>query len=197
MIRIFIILLIPLLLIGCIGCQANNDPINYFSQNHMYKMEDGTILPTFDDGPNENTSFILDKLKEYNIKAAFFVIGQNAEKYPDILQRIVDEGHYLGNHTYNHTRVNASSLIDLQNEILKTQNIIKKYTTLKWFRPPCGEISSEIDKWLYDNEFKVVRWTIGGSINMDLKPGDIILMHDKDNMNELDLKLNKIKSITN
>jgi peptidoglycan/xylan/chitin deacetylase (PgdA/CDA1 family) len=194
MIRIFIIILIPLLLIGC---QSNNDPINYFSQNHMYKMEDGTILPTFDDGPNENTSYILDKLKEYNIKAAFFVIGRNAEKYPEILQRIVNEGHYLGNHTYNHTRIKSSSLFNLENEIIQTQNIISKYTILKWFRPPCGEISMEMDKWLYDNGYTVVRWTVGGSTSMDLKLGDIILMHDHDNMSELDLKLNQIKNAMN
>lgn len=176
-----------------VGCSATSDPFNYFSANHVYRMADGSILPTFDDGPNKNTGFILDKLKEYNLRAAFFVIGKNAEQYPDILQRIVDEGHYLGNHTYNHTRVFGASWPDLQNEILKTQEIISKYTTLKWFRPPCGEMSIEMDRWLTDQGFKIIRWSCGP--DDDLTPGDIILMHDHDDMADLDYKLSKIKQI--
>ena len=62
-----------------------------------------SVYLTFDDGPiPESTPFILDTLREFGIKATFFVVGENAERYPELLKRIKEEGHSVGNHTYNH-----------------------------------------------------------------------------------------------
>ena len=61
------------------------------------------VFLTFDDGPQpEITNWVLDTLNQYNAKGTFFCVGENAEKYPDIMGRLVQEGHSIGNHTYNH-----------------------------------------------------------------------------------------------
>ncbi|QQY78977.1 peptidoglycan/xylan/chitin deacetylase (PgdA/CDA1 family) [Keratinibaculum paraultunense] len=82
---------------------------------------------TFDDGPSKNTLEILDILKEYNIKATFFVIGNLAEKNPDIINRIYKEGHALGNHSYSHkykkVYKNTTSFL---NEIRSTERVLKE-----------------------------------------------------------------------
>ena len=63
------------------------------------------IALTFDDGPAGHTEKLLDGLAEYNAKATFFVVGENAEKYPLVVGRAYDEGHLIGNHTYDHPRL--------------------------------------------------------------------------------------------
>src|SRR5438093_7018687 len=67
------------------------------------KTNEPVLFLTFDDGPiPEVTPWVLDTLKQYNAKATFFCIGENIHKYPDVYQRILSEGHSIGNHTYNH-----------------------------------------------------------------------------------------------
>jgi hypothetical protein len=74
---------------------------------------DMAISITFDDGPNEPyTSEILDILKKYNVKATFFLLGKNVERYPDSARRIVEEGHAIGNHTYDHPYLLIQSEIE-------------------------------------------------------------------------------------
>ncbi len=81
---------------------------------------------TFDDGPSTLTPKILDLLKKYDIKATFFVLGSQAEKYPDILKRASDEGHMIANHSYSHDYKSLYSSIDsFVEEVTKTQVIIK------------------------------------------------------------------------
>ena len=64
---------------------------------------ENTIYLTFDDGPiPELTPFVLETLQKYNAKATFFCVGDNARKYPDLLNEIIEQGHTVGNHTYNH-----------------------------------------------------------------------------------------------
>ena len=81
---------------------------NYFVTS-IHKGKKKSIALTFDDGPHpENTPRILDILKDKGVKATFFVIGKNAEKYPDLLRRIDAEGHIVGNHSYSHNQLIAS-----------------------------------------------------------------------------------------
>src|SRR4051812_11800885 len=93
---------------------------------------------TFDDGPHPvATPFVLDTLKKYNAKATFFCIGNNVVTYPDVYKRSIEEGHTIGNHTYNHLngwKVNDKEYID---DILKAAEVIDS----KLFRPPYGRIS--------------------------------------------------------
>ena len=77
-------------------------PFNYFMKA-THRLHSDHVLLTFDDGPNDQTTpSVLDALKAQNVTAVFFVIGNNAAKHPDIIQRIIDEGHVIGNHTFSH-----------------------------------------------------------------------------------------------
>ncbi|OLS03408.1 polysaccharide deacetylase family protein [Tissierella creatinophila] len=105
------------------------------------------IALTFDDGPHpEYTAEILDLLKEYDIKATFFVLGKLAEQYPDIIKRQAAEGHEIGNHTYSHVDVRKATREQFEEEFNKTQEIIRSLTDIesKVFRPPYGYFSSSL-----------------------------------------------------
>ncbi len=84
----------------------------------------GTIALTFDDGPNDNIPYILDVLKQYNMKATFFLIGYNVYKYPAYVQRIVDEGHQIGCHTYTHPYLGDLTPDQIRTEFLNFENAI-------------------------------------------------------------------------
>ncbi len=94
-------------------------------QREFVKEKEKTVYLTFDDGPSQVTSKILDILDQENIKATFFVLGENATNHPNILERIIDEGHSIGNHTYSHQYVNLySSFSNYFEEIQRTEQII-------------------------------------------------------------------------
>ncbi|OJD61631.1 glycosyltransferase [Bacillus sp. NH11B] len=97
------------------------------------------VALTFDDGPDQKyTPEILDILKEYKIKAAFFVLGENAQLNPSIVKRIYDEGHEIGNHTFKHPNVADTSLLRTKVELNTTQRLIQEITghSTVLFRPP-------------------------------------------------------------
>ncbi|PET04797.1 glycosyl transferase family 2 [Bacillus cereus] len=97
------------------------------------------VALTFDDGPDPKyTPEILDILKEYKIKAAFFVLGENAQLNPSIVKRIYDEGHEIGNHTFKHPNVADTSLLRTKVELNTTQRLIQEITghSTVLFRPP-------------------------------------------------------------
>ena len=96
---------------------------------------------TFDDGPAERfTAQVLDILREQQVPATFFVCGENVEEHPDLLRRIVAEGHEIGNHTYSHLFVYFKSRRRIAEEIDRTQAIIEKVVGFRpsLFRPPYG-----------------------------------------------------------
>ena len=103
-----------------------------------------TVYLTFDDGPSSRTSEILDILKKENIKATFFVIGKEGEKEPEIMRRIVEEGHTLGIHTYSHVYTNVyASVESYLEDFNRTYELIYEATGLKTeiFRFPGGSIN--------------------------------------------------------
>lgn len=100
------------------------------------------ICLTFDDGPHKVfTPIILDILKQYNIKATFFIVGNRVSDNKDIIKRIIDEGHDIGNHSYNHERFSEMSDQDIFDTINNTNNILNKYFnyTPKYVRAPYGK----------------------------------------------------------
>ncbi|HEY3322529.1 MAG TPA: polysaccharide deacetylase family protein [Planctomycetota bacterium] len=102
------------------------------------------IALTFDDGPSsEYTSAILDILKQEQVPAAFFVVGSQAELHPDLVRRIVDEGHEIGNHTFTHPNIAMISPLQLKLELSATQRLVESLTGRQTalFRPPYGEDS--------------------------------------------------------
>ena len=84
---------------------------------------------TFDDGPDPDyTEELLDGLKERNVKATFFLLGKQAEQYPEMVKRIHEEGHLIGNHSYSHVNLATLSATDAENQIRKTNEVIFKIT---------------------------------------------------------------------
>ena len=114
------------------------------------------VYLTFDDGPiPEATPWILDILKQYDIKATFFMVGDNARKYPELHQRVVDEGHRIGNHTHNHISGIRYSIHDYSYNVEKANAYLK--TNL--VRPPHGWMRLDQYAWL-SRKFKIVMWDL-------------------------------------
>lgn len=154
-------------------------------------VEKPRIAITFDDGPHPRcTPKLLDGLQERDVKAAFFLIGENAEKYPELVLREYDEGHIVGNHTYHHVDLNKVTEDVAQNEIRMTNELLMRITG-EWpqfLRPPFGIRKKELEQKV---EAFPVLWTIDpldwNTENVDeivnkvvtqAKDGDIILLHD-------------------
>ncbi|HEY6143034.1 MAG TPA: polysaccharide deacetylase family protein [Flavobacterium sp.] len=152
------------------------------------------IALTFDDGPNEITPQLLEVLKKNNAKATFFCIGKNIEKQPEILKRIVDEGHIVGNHSYSHSHFFDFYRKDrLIEEIQKTDALIETVTGKKaqLFRPPYGVTNPSIKRAIEVTKHKVIGWNIRSldgilknekiifaRIKNRIAPGGIVLLHD-------------------
>lgn len=151
------------------------------------------LFLTFDDGPHPIITIqVLDLLKAYNAKATFFCIGNNVVKYPEVYKRIIDEGHAVGNHTFNH--LNGWKTPDelYLNDIYKTRD----YIDSKLFRPPYGRISRfQIQQLLKPKyQMKMIMWTVlSGDFDRDIsaekclnnvllstKAGSIIVFHDSE-----------------
>ncbi len=153
------------------------------------------IAITFDDGPHPVlTPKLLDMLKARGIKATFFLIGQNAAEYPDIVKRIAAEGHELGNHSWSHPQLTKLAPDALRDQIAKTANAITDATghPPTVMRPPYGATTPYITQWIY-KEFgtKVIMWSVDpldwkirkashveSVIVSQTRPGSIILAHD-------------------
>lgn len=132
---------------------------------------------TFDDGPTPIiTEWTLNLLKKYNAKATFFCIGNNIEKQPHIFKKIREEGHAIGNHTYNHPRGWATKTDDYLDEVVRTEKVINseirdKSETgsdnsslithhSKLLRPPYGQITPEQGKSIIKLGYKIIMWDI-------------------------------------
>lgn len=163
------------------------------AQKDLQKDSQGGLAPrialTFDDGPSIYTEELLDGLKARGVKATFFVIGESAEVYPEIVTREAAEGHIVGNHTYHHVEITKLSVAAAREEIEKTNNILEKLTQKKteYVRPPFGVWEDELE----DLEMMSVMWTIDpldwttkntneivNKVVTKAKENDIILLHD-------------------
>ena len=158
------------------------------------KTEEKIIALTFDDGPHRiYTAEVLDILAKYNAKATFFIIGENAEKNPELVLRVHDEGHEVANHTYTHPL--KTTIANLEKELQRTNETIYSITGFypKLFRPVGGEYTDGMIKAAVDQGYKVVMWSwhqdtvdwknpgvknIVRKVLTVTKPGDVILFHD-------------------
>ena len=118
------------------------------------------IFLTFDDGPiPEVTEFVLDQLQQFNAKATFFCIGDNIRKHPAIFDRIIAEGHSVGNHTFNHLNGWKNSNTTYFENINKCENLLTHQRT-KLFRPPYGKIKRTQAKKLITKGYKIIMWDV-------------------------------------
>lgn len=155
------------------------------------------IYLSFDDGPHPQiTPFVLDELSKYNASATFFCIGKNVVANPAIYQRILAEGHAVGNHTFNHLNGWKTSKEEYVANVLKAHKIIKS----NLFRPPYGKILPSQYKALLqkDEPFKIIMWSVlSGDFDTAItaeqccknvvnnaKSGSVIVFHDSEKANE-------------
>ena len=131
-----------ILFVSLIIWGASNIQLNYFVKSINFKQtKKKEVALTFDDGPTEFTPLFLELLKENNIKATFFCIGKQIEKFPEIFQQIIADGHTIANHTYSHSnKTGMLSTSQMQEEIEKCDDIIKIFGQIKTklYRPPFG-----------------------------------------------------------
>lgn len=149
------------------------------------------IAITFDDGPTRScTDQLLDGLKERGVHATFFVTGKNAEIYPDLIKRMSEEGHLVGNHTYSHIQLKKSNREEFKQELIKTNEIISSITgqEVMFVRPPYGTWDKAFEgelnmfpvlwnidplDWCTDNVDCITRKVVSRA-----QDNAIILMHD-------------------
>lgn len=118
---------------------------------------------TFDDVPDPRfTPQLLDVLRKYHVKATFFVVGSRAEKHPELVARIIREGHVIGNHSYNHPEFGKLGMNEFRIQIIRTENIISALAGYKprLIRPPYGDISEPQLKWAKVHGYKLVNWNV-------------------------------------
>lgn len=155
------------------------------------------VALTFDDGPHgENTEAVLDLLSAKKIPAAFFCIGSKAETQPDVVRRMVRDGHLVGNHSYSHSAKFPVFDVDkMVADIAKCNEVLEKITEEKvlFFRPPFGVTNPLLKKALKSFEFDVVGWSVRSydaragetvesvveRIIKRIEPGSVILLHDR------------------
>ena len=163
-----------------------------FSQCHV----DGPyVAMTFDDGPHaSNTPRLLDMLKQRNIKATFFVVGQCAAEYPAIMKRIVAEGHEVANHSWSHPLLSKMGEGSVTEQLQKTHDAIVNTTGVapKLMRPPYGGFTANQRAWANGKwGYKIILWDVDpldwkvrnaervkGEILHHTVAGSIILSHD-------------------
>ncbi len=157
------------------------------------------IYLTFDDGPiPEITEFVLETLAKYNAKATFFCIGNNIQKHPDIFQKVINGGHAIGNHTFNHLKGWATDdKIYFENIAQCKDEMTSRGVETNLFRPPYGRIKNSQSKMLL-TDYQVVMWDVlSGDFSLKLSPktvlektlkhteaGSIVLFHDSIKANE-------------
>lgn len=153
------------------------------------------VALTFDDGPHAtNTPRLLNILKERNIKATFFVVGQCAREYPHLIRRILADGHEIGNHTWSHRSLPTLSEATVRSELTRTAEAVQEAGNyhMRLMRPPYGATNSKLKKWFYDEYgYPTILWdvdpfdwkrpgaaAIKNRIIAGTHNGSIILCHD-------------------
>lgn len=154
-------------------------------------IETRRIALTFDDGPHPYyTDLLLDGLAERGVKVTFFLLGENIEGREDVIRRMSEEGHLIGNHTFYHVDINSLSMEEACAEIRNTSEAIRAITgqQVEYVRPPYGNWNKELEcqvmmipvfwtldtlDWKVKNTDRIVR-----EVLEDVEENDVILMHD-------------------
>jgi len=163
----------------------------------------GTVFLTFDDGPNpDSTPEILKLLKTANAKATFFVLGKNVELYPDIARSIIDHGHEIGEHSYEHLHAWKAGPLKTWRDLVRGERALEVRSLVTRgevsFRPPFGKLNLATLLYVWLGKKKVAFWNIdpedykarsaqevANHVIRNIKAGDVILLHDgRNNRND-------------
>jgi len=181
--------------------------IKKFFSNYIWDIPNSgkTVYLTFDDGPTPDISYwILDQLRENGIKATFFCVGENLKRYPEISQKILEEGHIIANHTYTHpcgwttdTEKYIEDTLLCEEEIRKqmaefSPQTAGRHLPCNLFRPPYGKLTPTQSKILRKMGYKIIMWDVLtadflpevseeeclANVNKNATSGSIIVFHD-------------------
>ena len=151
------------------------------------------VLFSFDDGPGVYTNDILDLSEKYGIKLAFFILPEQADKYPEIVSRIVEDGHILGSHFLKHRHhimdTKTNFLKSLNGSVEKIENISRN--SIQYCRIPYGRLLPWQNRWINQGGYKHVFWSLDSKdynleskekiiyrVQDNIQLGDIVLFHD-------------------
>jgi peptidoglycan/xylan/chitin deacetylase (PgdA/CDA1 family) len=182
--------------LGYLACYGGFEgPVDWAMDTAVHGSRDRRVLAlTFDDGPDpDRTPALLDALAELGVPATFFVLGEHADKYPELCARIAREGHELGNHTYTHPYLPLRRSRDVATELARTDRAIENATGIvpTLARPPYGGRSPRNVQAFRAAGKRLVLWDVNsydwkGAPGIEVaervveraRPGSIILMHD-------------------
>ncbi|WP_297829783.1 polysaccharide deacetylase family protein [uncultured Rikenella sp.] len=194
------------LLIGLAGLLGFGYYASFFIDSGVYlkarcrasgHSDEPLLALTFDDGPDErNTPLVLDTLASEGVRATFFLIGERAAAHPELVRRIVREGHLIGNHTFTHSgRSPFRSRAAIRAELEATRRTLEQITGLRTrlFRPPFGVTNPRIAAAVRDGRYDTIGWDIRPfdtrtHVSRDkilrrildrLRPGSVVLLHDR------------------
>lgn len=193
---------------------ATADFLKQYDSYYVGNPSEKKIYLTFDAGfENGCTPAILDALKKHNVKAAFFVVGNYIETSPDLVKRMVEEGHIVGNHTYHHPDMSKiSDMESFQKEIQSLEQLYQQTTgqeMKKFYRPPQGKYSESNLKQAKELGYQTVFWSLAyvdwyqdkqpskeeafAKLLPRVHPGAVVLLHStsKTNAEILDELLTK------
>jgi peptidoglycan/xylan/chitin deacetylase (PgdA/CDA1 family) len=171
---------------------ARRDGVVVFSRGDP---NDKAVALTFDDGPHPRTCIaILNVLKQEKVRATFFPVGFRLQQYPELLDRMIAEGHEVGNHTWDHQRLNAIPPDKARREVRNVRAFVYQHTGIapRLVRPPGGSYDARVLQIIRDEGGAVCLWTanagdwkkmsadeIAGKVLEQIHPGSIVLMHDE------------------
>lgn len=151
------------------------------------------VALTFDDGPDAVfTPQILNVLRRTGVKGTFFVIGRRVQRYPRVFQRILREGHEVGNHSWSHPRISRLTAGRVRTELRRTSDEMNRVGNVRprFFRPPYGALSETVIREAVAERYKIIMWNVDSldwsgipativttNVLSHVRPGSIILMH--------------------
>lgn len=183
---------------------VDQEKLKDLNAHYLGNEEEKKIYLTFDAGyENGNTEKILDALKENDVKAAFFLVGNYLNTCPEIVKRMVAEGHTVGNHTYHHRDMATLTTKDaFMKELTDLEDLYKETVGLdmeKFYRPPQGKFSDEQLEWAKEEGYKTCFWSLAyvdwdekkqpskeeamDKLTKRIHPGAIVLLHSTSSTN--------------
>jgi peptidoglycan/xylan/chitin deacetylase (PgdA/CDA1 family) len=159
------------------------------------------VALTFDDGPDgEWTPEILDILDRYGVKATFFCVGMMIRYFPSVVRRLVEQGHVVGNHTWNHPHLPRLQPSQVRYELRRTSDELVRVAGVRprLFRPPYGQLDEDVIREVIGMGYRIILWNVDSlcwagldgpqiatNVLMHMQPGGIVLMHSAGGVNRL------------
>lgn len=145
-------------------------------------MQENLCVLTFDDGPSRNTPHILDVLRDHGIRASFFMLGQNIQRFPDHVRRILAEGHEVGNHSFAHPNLRRVGRDRKLSELRRTNELLRELgANPRYMRPPYGSYDADVVRINDDLGLSMILWSVD-SLDWKRRPANYALLRNGDGL---------------